>query len=129
MKRLSVVAGILRKDGNEVLISERLGDGPFHGMWEFPGGKIDDGEQAVDALSRELEEEIGVTVTESRHFMSLSHDYPDRSVGIDFFLVDAWDRQPEGLEGQRLRWVRIEHLESANLLPADLPVIEALRNL
>ncbi len=124
---MSVVAGILRNDNDEVLIAERLGDGPFHGMWEFPGGKIADSEDALDALSRELAEEIGITVLESRFFMRLQHDYPDRSVGIDFYFVDRWSDEPRGIEGQGLRWVAIGELEHANLLPADVPVIEALK--
>lgn len=128
MKRLSVVAGILKNGNDEVLIAERLGDGPFHGMWEFPGGKIADTEHADDALTRELAEEIGITVLESRFFMRLEHDYPDRHVGIDFYFVDRWAEEPRGVEGQALRWVRIADLESANLLPADVPVIEALQS-
>lgn len=126
MKRFAVAAGILRDADGRVLIAERLGDGPFHGMWEFPGGKIGAGESAEQALHRELAEELGVRLESSRHFMHLKHDYPDRSVSIDFFLVSAWRNEPEGLEGQRLRWVEAGGLADANLLPADRPVIEAL---
>ncbi len=126
MRRLSVVAGILQNGQREVLIAERLGDGPFHGMWEFPGGKIDECENAPTALKRELAEELGITVLESRFFMRLEHDYPDRHVGIDFYFVDRWSKEPRGVEGQALRWVRVEDLPSAKLLPADVPVIEAL---
>lgn len=126
LKRLAVVAGILRDGAGRVLIAERLDDGPFKGFWEFPGGKIDDGEAPDAALARELAEEINICVLESRHFLSLEHDYPDRRVAIDFFLVDRWQRQPRGLEGQRLRWVAPAGLEAANLLPANEPVIAAL---
>ena len=58
--------------------------------------------------------------------MRLEHDYPDRSVSIDFFIVSAWDSEPAGLEGQKLRWVETRALPDHNLLPADVPVIEAL---
>lgn len=127
LRRLKVVAGILRDSDGRVLIAERLGDGPFNGLWEFPGGKIVDGETPVAALARELAEEIDVRVLASRHFLSLEHDYPDRRVDIDFFLVDRWEREPCGLEGQRLRWVLPAGLGTANLLPADEPVVAALR--
>ena len=126
LRRLAVVAGILRDGAGRVLIAERLGDGPFQGLWEFPGGKIAAGEAPAAALARELAEEIDVCVLESRRFLSLEHDYPDRRVAIDFFLVDRWQRQPRGLEGQRLRWVAPADLGAANLLPADEPVIAAL---
>ena len=128
LRQLKVVAGILRDGDGRVLIAERLGDGPFNGLWEFPGGKIGDGEGRIAALARELAEEIDILVLESRHFLSLEHDYPDRSVAIDFFLVDRWEREPRGMEGQRLRWVAPAALGAANLLPADEPVIAALRS-
>ena len=126
LKRLNVVAGILRDDDGKVLITERLEQGPFQGMWEFPGGKIGDGEHAEVALIRELSEEIGVEARSLKHFMHLRHDYPDRRVAIQFFLVEQWVNQPAGLEGQRIRWVAPEALAEENLLPADKPVIQAL---
>ncbi len=110
-----------------MLIAERLGGGPFHGMWEFPGGKIGDGEKAGDALARELAEELGIEVRASESMMKLCHEYPDRIVSIEFFIVSAWYNEPVGLEGQQLEWVPVADLEAARLLPADLPVIEALK--
>jgi 8-oxo-dGTP diphosphatase len=127
--QLNVVAGILRDKSGRVLITERLEGGQFHGMWEFPGGKIGSGEQPVAALVRELREEIGIVVRKVESFVSLEHRYPDRHVAIEFFLVDAWDDEPRSLEGQRLQWVEIAELHAANLLPADVPVIRALQQL
>ena len=129
LKRLHVVAGILRDKAGRFLITERVDDGPFHGLWEFPGGKIGSNETTAAALDRELDEEIGVRPLRIEHFMSLQHDYPDRSVSIDFFLVTDWQNDPRGLEGQQLRWVEKADLAGEELLPADLPVIEALKNL
>lgn len=129
MKRLRVAAGILRDISGRVLITERVGGGPFQGMWEFPGGKIGADESAAEALVRELEEELGIEAAGVEHFMHLDHDYPDRSVSIDFFLVRAWKNDPLGLEGQALRWVEAASLADQNLLPADVPVIEALEAL
>ena len=126
LRKLNVVAGILRDTAGRVLISERTEDGPFQGLWEFPGGKIGDGEAPVDALSRELAEEIGVELEEFRAFMSLTHEYPDRHVSIEFFLVEKWRNEPAGLEGQDLKWVPTQDLGRENLLPADLPVVAAL---
>jgi 8-oxo-dGTP diphosphatase len=127
LTRLNVVAGILRDEQSRVLITERVDDGPFHGLWEFPGGKIAGDESAEAALTRELDEEIGVRPIVSEHFMSLQHDYPDRHVSIDFFLITEWQHEPAGLEGQQLRWVEINDLNAEQLLPADLPVVDALQ--
>lgn len=129
MIRFEVAAGILRDADGRVLITERLGGGPFHGMWEFPGGKIGSDETPEQALARELVEELGIEPQDTTHFMHLDHDYPDRSVSIDFFLVSSWTNVPRGLEGQQLRWVATNLLAEHNLLPADVPVIEALRAL
>lgn len=125
--RLQVVAGILRNEAGDVLITERVDDGPFHGLWEFPGGKIKDGESRISALKRELSEEIGVVPLDPEHFLHLQHDYPDRCVEIDFFLVSRWQNKLIGLEGQDMDWVGIGALDASILLPANQPVIEALQ--
>ncbi len=129
MRRLRVAAGILRDPRGRVLIAERVGGGAFQGMWEFPGGKIGDGESPEQALARELLEELGVELGEAEHFMHLEHDYADRSVSIHFFLVSSWNSEPAGLEGQALRWVAPASLVEHDILPADLPVIEALQQM
>ena len=125
-RHFDVAAGILCDAGNRILIAERLGGGPFKGLWEFPGGKIGCGERAIDALRRELNEELGIEVQVAEQFMALSHEYPDRTVSIEFFVVSKWLNHPRGLEGQRLEWVAVEDLDASRLLPADLPVVEAL---
>ncbi len=127
MNHFDVAAGILCDERGRILIAERLGDGPFHGLWEFPGGKIAAGETAERALSRELAEELGIEVTESSSFMNLRHEYDDRVVSIEFFLVSAWNSDPIGREGQELRWVPSEFLDADELLPADMPVVAALQ--
>ena len=129
MKHFDVAAGILCDSTGRVLITERLGDGPFHGLWEFPGGKIAPGESAYDALSRELTEELGIEVTACSSFMNLRHQYEDRLVTIEFFLVSEWKRNPAGREGQALRWVLRERLDAWELLPADVPVVAALQQI
>ena len=129
MQHFEVAAGILRDGRGRVLITERLGGGPFHGMWEFPGGKIGPHESAEQALARELAEELGIELGDATHLIHLEHDYPDRSVSIDFFVVSRWVNEPMGIEGQQLRWVDPTYLADQNLLPADVPVIAALQSL
>lgn len=127
--RVQVVAGILRDDDACVLIAERLGDSAFVDLWEFPGGKIEAGEAPEEALRRELKEELGIEIVSFAHFQCIRHDYADRQVLIDFFLVSQWLGQPLGLQGQGLRWIPIEQLQEEVLLPADGPVVSALQAL
>jgi 8-oxo-dGTP diphosphatase len=127
MSQLHVAAGILRDSSGRILITERLCDGPFDGLWEFPGGKIAGGETSIQALIRELAEELGIAVAMSQPFMELHHEYPDRIVDIEFFVVTSWSGTPAGLEGQGLRWVLPSDLDPDILLPADVPVLEALQ--
>ena len=125
---IEVAAGILRR-GERILLTERIGDSPFAGLWEFPGGKLDEGECAEVALQREIAEELGVDILAASHLMQLEHQYDDRRVRIDFFLVEDWSGDPSGLDGQALRWISINEVSAGDLLPADAPVIEALRRL
>ena len=127
MNHFHVAAGILCDAEGRVLIAERLGGGPFQGLWEFPGGKIGDGESAAEALSRELAEELGIELVACASVMRLRHEYDDRIVSIEFFIVSDWVSEPVGREGQALRWVPRERLDAGELLPADVPVIEALQ--
>ena len=127
MNHFNVAAGILCDAEGRVLIAERLGGGPFQGLWEFPGGKIGAKESAAEALSRELAEELGIEVVTCAPFMRLRHEYDDRIVSIEFFIVSDWVSEPVGREGQALRWVPRERLDAGELLPADVPVVEALQ--
>jgi 8-oxo-dGTP diphosphatase len=123
-----VAAGILCDAEGRVLITERVGDAAFAGLWEFPGGKIDTGETAEMALSRELNEELGIGVDSFERFKNIRHDYPDRCVDIDFFLVNRWTGEPRGLQGQKLQWVPVDTLDEAILLPADAPLVRMLKS-
>lgn len=95
--------------------------------WEFPGGKVKDGESVDLALRRELDEELGIEIATFRHFMHLTHDYHDQSVSIDFFTVSEWQGTPSGCEGQQIRWVESSALANVEMLPADAPVVAALQ--
>ncbi len=96
-------------------------------FWEFPGGKVMAGESSAAALQRELDEELGIQITAFDHFFKLQHDYPDIQVAISFFIVGEWQGIPYGREGQSLQWVDCAALDKSKLLPADEPLIAALR--
>ena len=88
-----------------------------------------EGEESISALRRELDEELGIEVLEQSFFMSIEHDYPDRSVSIDFYLVGKWHNTPVGRDGQALQWISPLELSEDMLLPADGPALAALRRL
>ena len=127
LTRLHVAAGVLLDQSGQVLITDRQRATSMREYWEFPGGKLLPGESAEDALHRELMEELDVTVTNLEHFHRLEHAYPDCHVTLEFFLVDGWTGTPTGAEGQQLSWVSISGLDASLLLPADVPLIDALK--
>ena len=99
------------------------------GGWEFPGGKVESGEQPLQALARELREELGIEIGPGPHrpVRRIRHSYPDRDVMLDVWLVRDYAGTPHGLDGQALRWCESDQLGQASLLPADQPIVAALR--
>ncbi|PTQ24904.1 8-oxo-dGTP diphosphatase MutT, partial [Vibrio sp. 10N.286.46.E10] len=111
MKRIHIVAGIIfNQDKSQVFITKRPDDKHKGGFWEFPGGKVEVGETIEQAMTRELDEEIGIKVTEQSLFEHLEFDYTDKSLKFDFILVTDFEEQPYGKEGQQGEWVSLESL-------------------
>lgn len=126
---LRVVAAALYDDAGRVLIAERPPGKHMAGRWEFPGGKIMPGESEAQALERELKEELGVHVTCARPLLSLSHEYDDRRVELSMWIVERYVGEPRSLDGQRLKWVAPARLDEEDILEADAPFVDALRQL
>ena len=127
LPRIQVVAAVLRDRQGRVLIAERPAGKPLAGFWEFPGGKLEAGEAAFDALKRELHEELGIRVRHAYRMLRFSHLYPEREVELDTWRVTAWGGTPAAHEGQQLAWVLPEELRDWQLLPADEPIVAALK--
>jgi len=123
-----VAAALFDRDGR-VLIAQRPRGKPLAGRWEFPGGKLDAGESERQALVRELREELGIEVLAARPFMRLTHAYAERDVELSLWIVERFSGEPRSLDAQALKWVAPERLGSEDILEADQPFIEALRDL
>jgi mutator protein MutT len=124
---LHVVAGVLRDRRGRVLLAERPAGKHLAGGWEFPGGKLHPGERRLAGLRRELEEELGVGGVAAHPLLRIAHRYPDRQVLLDVWAVTRYRGEPEGRDGQALRWCAVSALAAAGVLPADRPVVTALR--
>jgi 8-oxo-dGTP diphosphatase len=124
-----VVAAALYDREGRVLIAERPAGKHMAGRWEFPGGKVIGGESEAQALAREIREELGVDITLSRPLMRLAHSYDDRDVELSMWIVEGFHGEPQGLDGQRLKWVAPARLLEEDILEADRPFVEALREL
>jgi 8-oxo-dGTP diphosphatase len=97
------------------------------GSWEFPGGKVEAGESRQSGLERELNEELGVSVTLARPLIRYEHRYDGCIVDLDVWMVEKWIGTPQGLDRQSLAWLRLEELDQIDLLPADYAVKAALK--
>lgn len=127
MKKLTIAAGIIRNSRGEIFITRRGADAHMANKWEFPGGKVEEGENPEQALIRELEEETGIRVASATLFESLAYEFPDRHITLWFFLVESWEGEPWGKEGQPGRWVSQHELIADEFPPANEPVITRLR--
>jgi 8-oxo-dGTP diphosphatase len=129
-----VAVGVLLRKNEAILLAQRPKGKPYAGYWEFPGGKIEAGETLFQALQRELVEEINVRILDAQEFLTIEHDYPHAYVRLHICLVNSWEGEIKGLEGQATAWLsvnEISKIEGSNLqpiLPATLPILEKLKN-
>ena len=130
--------GVIQREDGMVLLAERPLGKAWAGYWEFPGGKVEQNEIAEFALKRELQEELGITITSFYPWLTRSFDYPAKydasgsleapakTVKLHFFIVTAWIGEPVGLEKQAISWQWTENLTVSPMLPANTPILKAL---
>ncbi len=128
---LLVVACALVDADNRVLIAQRPEGKAMAGLWEFPGGKLEEGERPEEALIRELKEEIDVDVTEAclAPFVFASYPYEDFHLLMPLYVCRRWSGRPACIEHTELAWVRPNRLKDYDMPPADIPLIAHLRDL
>ena len=125
MKTYHVVAAIIQHN-NKILATQR-GYGDYKDGWEFPGGKIEPGETPEQALVREIREELAMTVEVERHIVDVSYDYPKFHLEMACFLCSITEGTPHLLEHEAARWLEPAKIDSVDWLPADVLVIDALK--
>jgi 8-oxo-dGTP diphosphatase len=122
-----VAVAVITDQQRRVLISKRPDHVHQGGKWEFPGGKLEDTESVESALARELQEELGITPLEYRPLMRFRHDYPDKSVFLDVWIVSAFSGEPHGKEDQTILWKAIDELDTEAFPEANTSIVKAVR--
>ena len=122
-----VAAAVITRADGRVLLAQRPPGKAFAGYWEFPGGKLEPGENPRDALTRELAEELGITVRRAAPWLVQRFIYPHAHVELHFFRVYEWDGEPVGHDGQAFAWQMPGAFDVSPLLPANTLVLRALQ--
>lgn len=124
--RTYVVVGIIQNQEGKLCIAQRPAHVHLAGLWEFPGGKLEANEDPFDGLKRELFEELGITVLNAKPYMAFDYDYPEKKVFLDFWLVDHFEGEAHGKEGQPVRWIQRHELKNYETPIACASVIDTL---
>lgn len=127
LKTIKVVAAIIKRD-NEIMIAQRI-KGEFKGMWEFPGGKIETGETAEQALKREIMEEMEVEINVNEYLLTAEYDYPTFHLSMDCFICTLLNNDIHLNDHTDYKWISIdEDIKNINWIPADVQIFEAIQN-
>jgi 8-oxo-dGTP diphosphatase len=123
-ERIVVVAAVVERNGR-FLVTRRLDGTHLAGCWEFPGGKVHEGETHEAALAREISEELNADISNLRKIFQTAHTYPERTVELHFFRGELMG-DPEPMLGQALRWIARDEFKSMDFPPADAELIDGL---
>ncbi|MFK8047704.1 MAG: 8-oxo-dGTP diphosphatase MutT [Halioglobus sp.] len=129
MTVVHVAVGVILDSRNRVLIAKRSKESHQGGLWEFPGGKVEAGESVQNALERELHEELGIHIGHATPLTVVSHDYGDKSVCLDVWLVAEFTGTATGCEGQPLLWVGMGELGAYDFPEANASIVDAVMKL
>lgn len=125
-KTIHVAVAVIENTDGHICITKRPEGKHLAGYWEFPGGKVESDETVPQALSRELQEELGISVLVCEPFIMIKHSYAEMDVLLDVYIVTSFAGQARGVEGQELRWVLRSQLFGLNFPEANERIVEAL---
>lgn len=128
---MTVVAAALIGESGRILLQQRAPERSMAGLWEFPGGKVEEGETPEAALVRELEEELGIAVVPESLMPACfaSAMVGERHMTLLLYLCRAWAGEPQPLDASALRWSTVAEMRGIAMPPADVPLVEALAKL
>ncbi len=129
MKIIRVVAAVIRaqKDGEDIIFATARGYGEFKGQWEFPGGKIEEGETPQQALRREIREELDTDIKVGELIHTIEYDYPKFHLSMDCFWSEIVSGNLELKEAEDAKWLTKESIDTVNWLPADQELVKIIR--
>lgn len=126
-KKVTEVVAALIWDGDRFLICQRPAHKARGLLWEFVGGKVEPGEAKGQALVRECQEELAVTISVGEVFMEVNHDYPDLNVHLTLFNAAIMEGIPQMLEHNDIRWITVEEIPQYEFCPADEVILRRLQ--
>jgi 8-oxo-dGTP diphosphatase len=125
-KTVRVVGAVIYNEQNEILCALRSPEMSLPNLWEFPGGKIEDGENPEEALVREIREELGCTIEVYEKIEEVHHEYPNVIVNLLTYKAKIVEGEPKAKEHAELKWMPLQELHSLEWAPADIPTVDAL---
>ncbi|CAG9297958.1 8-oxo-dGTP diphosphatase MutT [Celerinatantimonas diazotrophica] len=128
-EEVNVVVGVIIRN-DKILIAKRNAKQHQGGLWEFPGGKVDAGESEVEALARELNEELGIDINPKacQKRQQIHHQYPDKAVNLNIYWVSDFTGIEQAREGQPLKWITKSQLADYPFPEANQPILDELRS-
>ena len=130
MKIVRVVAAVIKatnEEGEPIIFATQRGYGDFRGGWEFPGGKIEQGETTKEALRREIKEELDIEINVGDLIETVEYDYPTFHLSMDCFWCEMIKGTPVLKEHEAARWLKKQELRDVNWLPADIALINKIK--
>jgi len=124
-KVVHVAVGVIIRE-QQYFLTKRLDNAHQGGKWEFPGGKVEKEETVAQALHRELQEEIAIDILSCYPLIEISHDYGDKKVLLDVYIVDNFQQEPIAQEGQKSGWFSLDELTNLDFPTANAAIIEKL---
>ncbi len=132
MKTVRVVAAVMKdinKEKQSIIFATQRGYGEWKGFWEFPGGKMEEGETPQEALKREIMEELGIEIKVGELITKIEYDYPTFHLSMDCFFVEIISGDLILKEHEDAKWLTKEELDSVNWLPADITLIDKIKTM
>ena len=126
MKSIPVVGAVIVRDGT--ILATQRGYGDWEGWWEFPGGKVEEGEDPRHALAREIKEELNASIDVGDYLCTAEYDYPTFHLSMKCYVCTLADESFELLEHHAARWLTAEHIDEVKWLPADVQVVKVIKD-